>query len=351
MSLFAALVGDRRLYEISKADLTAFRSALHTFPERRFLTGETRKLRDNPNELVKLASAGRISSPMVGAATIIKHLRGVTSILRFASSCGDIAFNPSQGMQIQSAPPRRTRRAFTLEEVNSIFAQPLFTQCLDSTGTGVLKPGSYVCRDDRFWIPILLFLTGARAAEIAGLETRDVVTAGPHPHLLIQPNALRRLKNEASRRIVPLHPALITLGFPAWVEQRASSASEPLFAMVGSPSYREGRSGEVTDKSLAASSILRQFHRTILKAAHADGEGATTHSFRHTFEREMQHAISDLEVRRRLTGREVDGSVKSYTDSFPEHPEARQDYVARMSTEIARMTFRGVHLPEVVFTF
>jgi integrase len=52
---------------------------------------------------------------------------------------------------------------------------------------------------------LLLFFTGARLAEIAGLRAVDL----QEDRILIRPNKLRPLKTAASTREIPIHPKLV----------------------------------------------------------------------------------------------------------------------------------------------
>ena len=59
------------------------------------------------------------------------------------------------------------------------------------------------------YVPVfkILYYTGARLSEIAGLKADDLL----EDRLLIRPNAERSLKTSASEREIPLHPKLIEL--------------------------------------------------------------------------------------------------------------------------------------------
>ena len=49
-----------------------------------------------------------------------------------------------------------------------------------------------------------LFFTGARLAEIAGLQAEDLL----EDRILVRPNVLRPLKTSSSERSIPIHPRL-----------------------------------------------------------------------------------------------------------------------------------------------
>ena len=58
--------------------------------------------------------------------------------------------------------------------------------------------------DGDFSVPVF---TGARLAEIAGLQAEDLL----EDRILIRPNELRPLKTSSSERFIPIHPRLMAL--------------------------------------------------------------------------------------------------------------------------------------------
>lgn len=69
----------------------------------------------------------------------------------------------------------------------------------------LLAPGALDgLNDDARYILLALINTGARPSEIAGLMADDIKLDARVPHILIQPNANRALKNAHSERYIPL---------------------------------------------------------------------------------------------------------------------------------------------------
>jgi integrase len=73
------------------------------------------------------------------------------------------------------------------------------------------------------WLPLVALFTGARQAEIAGLQTSSVQHEADTPLLFIVADrkAGKRLKTKVSARVIPMHPQLVKLGFLGYVEARA----------------------------------------------------------------------------------------------------------------------------------
>jgi len=89
-------------------------------------------------------------------------------------------------------------------------------------------------RPDRYWLPWLAALSGARIGEVAQLWGNHVVKVDGIDALKIAPAADGgSLKNEISERSVPIHPALVERGFLDFVRSKGAG---PLF-------YGGGRKG------------------------------------------------------------------------------------------------------------
>lgn len=353
LDLFVAHLGDRPLCLITRADITDFQGRLRQFPNRAKLAGDDAKL--SVEEIVAALKSGTLTGvALTGAETINKHVRSVKAVLNAAKGKGHILINPGEGVpdvKPTSMNKAQARRGFTQAELQRIFDQPLFKGCKDASERGILRPGDKRVRDDRFWIPVLLFLTGARSTEIAGLEIQDVVIAADASRILIRPNSIRRLKNGWSERVIPIHSWALEMGFEQFVTRRSATKEQNLFAMVTRPEYRDKRTGHLTEDSLTKSPVMRQFYRTVLKHADIVRGETSVHSFRHTYESAMTFTISDPEVRSRLTGRAIDGSrATNYTTSFPKDLEGQGSYARELRTRVDGMNFGGLSLRHLYLT-
>ena len=58
---------------------------------------------------------------------------------------------------------------------------------------------------------VILWFTGARIGEVAGLEPKNIVTDAEIPYFQFIDQANRDIKNEPSKRKVPIHPACLPL--------------------------------------------------------------------------------------------------------------------------------------------
>ena len=71
-----------------------------------------------------------------------------------------------------------------------------------------------------YWVPLLACFTGMRQSEIAQLDGDDIVNMNGTWCIDINDRGDKRLKNNNAKRIVPLHPVLITSGLVSFAEHR-----------------------------------------------------------------------------------------------------------------------------------
>lgn len=140
----------------------------------------------------------------------------------------------------------------------------------------------------------LLIDTGMRSAEAVGLASEDI-KLGSIPHIVIHKNPLRRLKNKASKRIVPL------VGSSLATAHSLDLTNEWLFSK-----YLKTERG--TD---SANRAVNNRLRVILGP-----ESPTSHSFRHTLKTRLRNVECPEYMRKELGGwaKEVSEFYGSPTD-------------------------------------
>lgn len=346
VQIFSQIMGDLQIADITKGKLYDFLDEILKLPDSRKLPGNLKNV--SAREILKRVEDGSLKLPAISPKTANKHLSNISSILDFAERRRHIDKADARGVKVRFEDTEDAGRPFTAAELNRIFALPLFTGCMgENVAGGLFKPGSVKIRDDRFWIPLLLLFTGGRSSEIVGLETADVVLDHEVPHLLISPNSTRpRLKNRHSRRMVPIHSRLLDLGFAQFVKARIKGRDQRLFPMAGTVNYQDASYGKA-QRGLSAALIMRQFNRTHLQHADADGNGGSIKCFRNSFEQEAASKIPSDEVRQRLTGRKVASTARIYTNNIPPDPDQRKAQLKRLKGEIELVTYDFLDLSQI----
>ncbi|MBY5658301.1 tyrosine-type recombinase/integrase [Rhizobium leguminosarum] len=155
-----------------------------------------------------------------------------------------------------------------VEESDRDERNPFTTEQLKATRAHVLGHAGSELK----WVWRLLDGTGVRVSEATGLELQDVVVDGDLPHLDLRFNGIRRLKNKASIRKVPLigdalDAAREALGAVAGTDQ-IEKPDAPLF-----PLYGRDRGGD------AVSAALMKHVRKVVT-----DPKVTVHSLRHNMQ-------------------------------------------------------------------
>ncbi|MGE4480817.1 site-specific integrase [Acidocella sp.] len=152
-----------------------------------------------------------------------------------------------------------------------------------------------------FWLPLLGAFHGNRLEEFAQLRGEDVGQEGEVWFLNITDADGRQLKNQQSRRRVPLHSELIRLGFLDYVQATAIAPDAPVFPDLrpGGPDQKRGFY------------FSKDFSRYLRNASIYQKE-LDYHSFRHSvttklYEAEVNEGRIDL-----LTGHESGGESRKW---------------------------------------
>ena len=126
--------------------------------------------------------------------------------------------------------------------------------------------------------------TGPRIAEVAGLVLSDLVINDAVPHMVIQEHPWRSLKNQESKRKVPL------VGASLWAAKRIidTARAGQKFAF---PRYVSDTECKATSASNAANKFIR-----------SSGMNHTTHEFRHTLADRLRNVGCPKDVRYSIDG-------------------------------------------------
>ncbi|QMV73652.1 tyrosine-type recombinase/integrase [Comamonas piscis] len=225
----------------------------------------------------------------IGKKTARDRLTAIKSLLIYAyRELGLIDKQPWEGLDIR-VPKTPTRRSWKEEELQTLFGQPLF-QAYDT------PKGSKSGSDSAYWIPLLGLYTGARIGELAQLRTTDITDEDGTPVLRITDEDGKRLKTDASRRSIPIHPELIRLGLLEYAEAIRKAGHASLWPILTLPPERPG---------LNISNWFGQYRRDSgLTEAYPD-----FHSFRHLVRTRMSKAKIPEKVQDAITGHETQGSI------------------------------------------
>jgi integrase len=181
---------------------------------------------------------------------------------------------------------------FTADDLRAFFRSPMFTK-------REIKPKKYNVRSALPWVAAIGLYTGARAEEIVQLRRGDLRQENGIWLFDITPvaNAAGKLKNENSKRKVPVHDALIKLGLLDYHKALPNDA-ERLFPNLP-VSKKDGKFWPTVGKAFA------RWRKAV--GVDRPPEKLDFHSFRHTYTKALEDADVAKHDADRLTGHEVEG--------------------------------------------
>ena len=258
--------GDIPIGDITKEKSNIIKSHIKNYPKNRT---KNPKYRDNDfHSLMKMKIP---QQDIIHLTTINKHLGNLSSFMIWCVNNGYCNTNPFTGMKIkQKKSPRDERDRFSEKELKEIFSKQNYLHLTK------VEKDSY----SKYWVPLIGCFTGMRCGEICSLYLDNVKEIkGNHRNkrwcfdILEEPNRPdKKLKNQSSRRIVPIHDTLIDLGFIDFIKLlKKDPERKRVFEEL---EYREGT---------YIRSISRFWNNRYLPLLGIKTDKNGFHSFRHSF--------------------------------------------------------------------
>lgn len=304
--------GDKKINRYTKAELHSFLDDLRMFPAD---YGQKGGLGDKAfDDIVNEGKARKARTLSEG--TLHQHAIQTTMFFNWASKRGMISKNPADEL-VENArittPPDEQREAWEDEDVLRLFKSPIWTGRLRANVYS--KPGLMIVRDHLYWIPLILAFHHARSEEIAQLRVADIkqrsgvwyfnITKLEEPEVRGLGLTPKKVKNRASIRMLPIHSALVELGFLEYVEKLRAEGTVRVF-----PALNAGGS---------ALRLTKQYSSTFSTYRKKIGirRELTLHGLRHTVETKLQDAEVDSRKIDRLAGHTIQGMAGRYGKKAP----------------------------------
>jgi integrase len=253
---FRTLHGPLAVPDISKAHVRAYRDVLI---ERRL-------------------SKGTIENRIGFLSTLVRH--GMRELVE------DLVRNPFERIDVVGAQGLRApkdRRAFSVKELNSLFASRLYTQGYRPDGQAI---------DAAYWVPLLGPFVGARIEELCQLRLDDIQRInGVWCIRICDLDEEQNVKTESSFRRVPLHDAVIRSGFLVYAARMASAGHERLFPTLSNHNANR----------IYSNAVGKWFGRYLETIGLGDSR-LDYHSFRYSFKQQCSLCGLSDEVRDALSG-------------------------------------------------
>ena len=268
--------GDIPIGSITREMTTKFKGHIRKIPRNRKKNPQYRDMEFH--ELVNMDIKDSIST-----TTLNKHLGYCSSFYEWSVTHGYSTINPFKGMRLKrTVRPRDERDRFSELELKKIFGRDNYihyTNIGDYIQYTNVEKGKYAFA--YYWVPLIAVFSGMRLGEICPLYLDNVRRIEGHHRkrrwcfdILEEPNRTdKRLKNQSSRRVVPIHDILIEqLGFIEFIEllKKKDPKRERLFQEL---LYREGNYNK---------NVSTFFNKRYLPSLGLKTDKKNFHSLRHT---------------------------------------------------------------------
>jgi integrase len=256
---------------------------------------------------------------MQSSKTVDKKISILRTIFRVAVHDEILPIDPTAGVLV--AMPKvvkKARTGFTTDELSTIFGAQLFQR--GAVASRKFGPAE-------FWLPLIGLYTGARIEEIAQLRVNEIQH---HPKLghffnITDEGEDSEVKNESSRRRVPIHQALLVAGLLTYAKSLPDQSGY-LFPTLTTDKYRRRSSGYGKE--------FGKFLRDELKIL---DRRKVFHSFRHLFKHRCRELGISEDVHDALTGHTSASEARAYgNDQYPLEP---------LFAAMATFNFEGVPAP------
>lgn len=171
------------------------------------------------------------------------------------------------------------------------------------------RPDTYLQENrlaHHYWPALIALFTGMRLGEVSQLALDDIRLERGLWAIDINDDDYKRVKSAAARRIIPMHPELIALGLPEFVEDVKKLKLGPqLFPMLV-PKVGDGSIGNAPGKKWDL----------YLKVAELTDDALTFHSLRKTANTLLKREKVPFDVRCQIVGHENDHVNELYASEY-----------------------------------
>ena len=235
-----------------------------------------------------------ITENNISTTTVKKYLRSFREFLTYAQRKGYVNLALNVQLEIPSRDTKESYDSFTKAELKQIF-----------------NPETYPYREDeqfafRYFIPIMALYSGARLNELCQLHVDDIQKEDNIYYMKITDEGKdQHLKNKSSKRIIPIHPKVIEMGFEEYYLSVKAKRKELLFyQLIYSP------------VDYYISKMSKWFARYLDKLG-IKTKRKVFHSFRHTVKPELRDAGVGQEYQNALCGWEGrDTGERTYGSTY-----------------------------------
>lgn len=286
LDLLGKITKNTQPAKLTKAHARQAKAVLIALPKNRNKDLRTREL-----SLLKMLDVSAVSK--ISTSTINAYLSNFQSFMTWAVNNGHSQENVFSGIRLphRTRDASKQRSAFTGQQLSLLFMH------LEQ------NPDALVSKDDHKWPTLIAMFTGARLNEVAQLHTTDIRRQDGIWCFDINDNeGMKKLKNRASKRLIPVHERLLDIGLIDFYQRRSAGTSKQLF-----PSF------SYSAQNGYGRNLGRWFNEKLLPALSLKESNLVFHSLRHSMVTILsQSDVPDIMVRA-IVGHEQAGvTLTSY---------------------------------------
>jgi integrase len=335
---FLAIVGDKPINAYTRDDGVLFKTIQLDLPAYRGrVPFKGLSLTDAARKAKELRSSGKDCGEL--KPVTINDKIGTTSLFfRWLKLRDGSVVDPvgDLGMRRPKARHRRKKNyPWTVEELNKMFAAPIYTGCKSAYYWG--RPGDLILNQSAmFWVPLIGLFSGMRLGEIIQMQTADVRSRDDIQYFDVTPlsaaemaeddDAERKsVKTSSSHREIPIHKTLFDVGFADFLAYRQKSGELRLF-----PDFEKTKADDSWSKTF--SKHFKRFCTSI----DVTRRGVTFHSLRHNVEDALRNTDVRKEARDAVQGHGENGVSREYGTGY---------YLTTLNDAVQKIEYKGLKLP------
>ena len=245
-------IGDNMIKTITNQDAQLIKKSLQSLPSSRNKRAEYRN--SSIKQILKMKVP---ANHLMSIRTINTRLGCYSELFKWALNNGYADVNVFSGLGLKDNRNNRDLRLpFTPTDLKAIFSP--------ATINRASKPWQY-------WLPMLGLLTGARLNELAQLQCKDVKQVnGIWCISITDEGHNQHIKSGSSKRLIPIHHELESLGFIEFVHNGRAGGTNRIFS-------------ELTLRNERFAHTPSKWFGNLKSKLLPDSDKKSFHSFRHTF--------------------------------------------------------------------
>lgn len=324
--LYLILMEDVPIAEVRSTDLYKFINTVSQLPAD---WGRKYRRRDPDKPLPDIIEENP-DAPKIASSTVKSYIISMRMFFDWAETNAYIWRSPARRLKRKTLKTSKEERdELSHDDLVRIFENsPLYVGCENDIHVGT--PGSYRVFDHRFWFPLVGLFSGLRINEICILSPNEVRELEGVLCFDLRKRDTVAAKTVFARRIVPVHPELIRIGFAEYVEERRQNRDNTLWPELVKP------------KSITITMKMSNFWYHHREQIGLSEKNKPFYSIRHTFITGLYRQETKAEVIAELAGHYFYPEFK--TRAFQTHRRyIKSALIETLKREIYRLDF-GLNL-------